>query len=226
MPGIAKAARKPLPRGPVLASWIPGGHALHLNKTIRQRIRRQFDPRGIFLNIPYSRRYSDLEVAILSTLTAYHMTPRMARERMRMEIRLLKIVELMLTCRYGLTDVSYATRMNMPLELGLLLAFGKETFVMSRRRYSALRTASDLNFCDIHYHEGSVRRLMDGLSRWVEEVCSPRRFFTTRELLRRYRRWKQIRQKLGDIFDRLKPEEIAKLVEVAQEEFKMELFES
>jgi hypothetical protein len=55
----------------------------------------------------------------------------MARDQSRPETRLTKIVELMLSCPYGLTDLSYVKRMNMPFELGLLLAFGKENFVTS-----------------------------------------------------------------------------------------------
>src|SRR5574341_1115027 len=119
---------------------IPPEQPLHLSQTIRSRIRREFDPYGIFLNIPYSRRYSGLEVVIMSTVTAYGLTPRMARERTRTEIRLLKITELMLSCKFGFTDLSYVTRMNMPLELGMLLAFGKETFIASGKRYAALKT--------------------------------------------------------------------------------------
>ncbi len=144
----------------------------------------------------------------------------MARERSRLEIRLLKIAELMLTCRYGLTDLSYVTRMNMPLELGLLLAFGKETFITSRRRYSALRTVSDLNFGDIHYHEGSVHRLIVALSGWIEETCSVKRV-TIPTLLRRYRVWRSFREYLGkEDFDKLKPQELTKLFGVAKDESK------
>lgn len=221
----AGAAKSRLPRSLFVTTWIGSSHPLHLSRAVLERIRKNFDPRAIFLNIPYSRRYSNLEVAIISTVTAYGMRPRMARERIRMEIRMLKIVELILSCQYGLTDLTYAMRMNMPLELGLLLAFGRETFVMSRRRYSALRAASDLNFCDIHYHEGSVRSLIAGLSAWLEEVYYPKDL-TVRALLRRYRRWKKIREALGDMFDRLKPEQIAKLVELVEKPFAMKLLES
>ncbi len=147
------------------------------------------------------------------------MTPHMARERTGMEIRLLKIVELMLSCKYGLTDLSYVRRMNMPLELGLLLAFGKETFVMTAQRYSALRTISDLNFCDIH-HQQSIRRLIVGLSRWID-YSSMR--LTTSTLFQRYRRLRQICEK---DFDRLTPQEIARLLGVAGDEFKMILSET
>ena len=206
----------------ILPSWIPPDQPLYLNLAIRRRIRREFDPTGIFLNIPYSDRYSSLEVAIISTVTAYGLTPRMARERSRTEMRLLRIAELILTCQYGLTDLSYITRMNIPLELGLLLAFGKETFIASSRRYGALRTISDLNFSDIHYHEGRVRKLIVTLSRWIEQNCSKKRLKTD-TLLQRYRRLRRLRQSLGDDFDRLRPQEISRLLGVAADEFQMRL---
>lgn len=207
---------------PLLPAWIPSTHALHLSQAVQQRIRREYDPHSIFLNIPYSERYTSLEVAILSTVTAYDLTPRLARERRRMETRLLRIVELMFTCRFGLTDLSYVHRMNMPLELGLLLGFGKESFVMSGKRYGALRTISDLNFTDIFYHEGRVRQLIQGLSLWIEHNCSSKRI-TLETLLRRYRRFRRIRRTLGENFDRLRPQEIKALVEVAQDEFQITL---
>jgi len=209
-------------RRPILPSWISSDQPLHLNSTIRRRILREFDPAGIFLNIPYSRHYTNLEVAIISTVTAYGLLPRMARERLRMEMRLLKIAELVLACNYGFTDLSYLTRMNMPLELGLLLAFGKETLVVSRSRYSALKTISDLNFADIHYHEGRIRKLIVTLSRWIEQTCSRKRL-RTETLLRRYRQLRRVRRSLGDDFDRLKAGEVSKLLGVAEDEFRMKL---
>jgi len=219
---LAQGQRRTSTRRLVLPSWIPPDQPLYLNQAIRRRIRRDFDPAGIFLNIPYSNRYSNLEVAIISTVTAYGLTPRMARERSRTEARLLKIAELILTCTYGFTDLSYVTRMNMPLELGLLLAFGKETFIASQRRYGALRTISDLNFSDIHYHEGRIRKLIVALSRWIEQNCSRKRL-TTETLLQRYRRLRLLRQSLGDDFDRLRPQEISRLLGVVEDEFDMRL---
>lgn len=217
---------KPQPRlsrrRPILPSWISSDQPLYLNPAIRRRISHRYNPRGIFLNIPHSDRYTKLEIAIVSTVTAYGLTPRMARERLRTEVRFLKIIELMLTCAYGFTDLSYLTRMNMPLELGLLLAFGKETFVASHGRYTALATISDLNFTDIHYHDGGIRRLVVALSRWIEQTCSRKRI-RTGTLLQRYRQLRRLRSALGDDFDRLRPEEISKLLGVAKDEFRMQL---
>lgn len=194
--GSALPARGARKRKPLVPTWIPADHPLFLNKLVRARIRRSFDPRGIFLNIPYGPAYSKFEIAIISTVTAYGITPRMARERTRMEVRLHRIVELMLGCSYGLTDLSYPRRMNMPLELGLLPVFGKDSFVMTASGHSALRTISDLNFCDPHQHGGSVRRLIAGLSRWIEQNCSPKRL-KAKTLLGRYRRLSEIRERLG-----------------------------
>ena len=219
---MPQGQQRTLARRLVLPSWFPPDHPLYLNQAIRRHIRREFDPTGIFLNIPYSERYSNLEVAIISTVTAYGLTPRMARERSRMEVRLLKITELILTCNYGFTDLSYITRMNMPLELGLLLAFGKETFIASGKRYAALRTISDLNFADIHYHEGRIRKLIVTLSRWIEQNCSKKRLMTG-TLLQRYRHVRQWRESLGDDFDKLTPQEITRLLGVAEDEFQMRL---
>lgn len=202
----------------VIPSWIAADHPLHLNATIRKRILREFDSSGIFLNIPYSKGYSTLEMAIVSTVTAYDLTPHMARERTRMEVRVQKIVELMLTCHYGLTDLSYVRRMNMPLELGMLLAFGKETFVMTSQQYAALKTVSDLNFCDIHHHGKTISRLISGLSRWIEQNCSQKRL-RTKTLVQRYKRLREIRQRLGQDFNRLPPQAIAKLLGVVKDEF-------
>jgi hypothetical protein len=112
--------------------------------------------------------------------------------------------------------------MNMPLELGLLLAFGKETFVTSGKRYGALKTISDLNFADIHYHENQVGRLIQGLSLWIEETCSSKRIAHD-TLLRRYKRLRQIRRVLGPDFDRLYPQEVSDLLGVARDEFKLML---
>jgi hypothetical protein len=206
----------------ILPSWIPCDQPLYLNRSICDRIRRDFDENGIFLNIPYGERYSRLEVAIISTVTAYGLRPKMARQRLRLEVRLLKIAEMMCTCRYGLTDLSYVKRLNMPLELGMLLAFGKETFITSRKPYGALKSISDLNFSDIHYHRGSPRELIVWLSRWIEQICSRKRF-STRTLLRRYRRLWRIRRDLGKDFDKLLPQEITKFLDVQREELRLRL---
>ncbi|HKB71634.1 MAG TPA: hypothetical protein VKH46_12380 [Thermoanaerobaculia bacterium] len=195
---------------------------MHLSAEEQRDIKDGFDAKGIFLNIPYSPRYSNLEIAILSTVTAYDLVPYMAKDRSSLEIRIQKIARMMLQCRFGLSDLSYALRLNMPLELGLQLAWGKEVFVVTRKRYRNLRSISDLNFADIHAHEGSPDKLIRDLSRWLEQNCSDRRL-SDKRLIERYRRWMSIRRSLGSDFDRLNPKEIAAMIDIAKDEFGLEL---
>lgn len=116
---------------PLIPDWFPSSHPLNLPQSARRAIARDFNPDAVFLNIPYSRRYTNLEVAMISTLTAYGLVPQMAKTRVGLEVRLHKIAALMLGCGYGVTDLTYVRRMNMPLELGVLLAWSKHTFVAS-----------------------------------------------------------------------------------------------
>lgn len=85
--------RPPQHRLPRTQYFVPVGfthfHPCHLNAADRARIRRRFNPRGIFLNIPYAAAYTQLELATISTATAYELTPMMARQRDTFEIRFL-----------------------------------------------------------------------------------------------------------------------------------------
>jgi hypothetical protein len=182
----------------------------------RGRIRRHFDRRGIFINIPYAEAYTSLELAIISTATAYGLTPKMARQRAAFEVRFRRIWEMILNCAYGFTDLSYVTRMNMPLELGLMLALGKNCFITGRARYSGLRSISDLNLGDIHYHEGRTLRLITDFSRWIEQNCS-RRHIEISKLVNRFRVVTWMRDYLGsNEFDRLTPTELSAMVRSAE----------
>jgi hypothetical protein len=196
--------------------WIPPDSPITLSNAIRDRISREYDATGVFLNIPFDDRYSALEMAITSTLTAYGLTPHIAKERRRVEVRLFKIVELMLTCRYGITDLSMPNRMNMPFELGLLLGFGRETFLMSSKRYSALQSISDMNFCDVYYHENKSESLISGLSQWIERTCSKKQI-STRTLIRRFEVLKAAKKSLGEDYYKLRIDQIKSLLGIAQE---------
>jgi hypothetical protein len=127
---------------PLIPDWFPDHHPFYLPASVAARVERDFNPARIFLNIPYAAKYSSLEVAVLSTATAYDLEPIMSKEKLRLEVRMRKIVELILSSRFGFTDLTYSRRMNMPFELGLLLAWGKETFVISSRPTSTVRARS------------------------------------------------------------------------------------
>ncbi len=211
--------------GPLVPNWFPDHHPFYVSDPTALRVSQNFQPNRIFLNIPYSSKYSNLEAAVLSTATAYGLHPCMAKEESRLEVRMRKIVELILTCQYGFTDLSYAGRMNMPFELGILLAWGKETFVISSRRTRTIKALSDLNFGDIEFHEGKARLLIEKFSKWIERTASSKRLKSS-TLLTRYRRWLAIRRSLGRDFDRLSPAQLAKLVGVAEDAFSLRFSET
>lgn len=215
MTGLPKHNKNRARGGAATLPWIAPDSPIGLGDAIRDRVLRDYDENGVFLNIPFDDQYSLLEMAIVSTLTAYGLTPRIAKERRRVEVRLLKIVELMLTCKYGVTDLSAPDRMNMPFELGLLLGFGRETFLMSGQEHSALRSISDMNFCDVYYHENSCERLILGLSQWIERSCSKRQI-SHRILVRRFEGLRVARKTLGEDYHKLRPHQIASLLGIAQ----------
>jgi hypothetical protein len=162
-------------------------HPAYLPASLRRQIRRRFDPRGIFLNIPYAPRCTRLELAIVSTATAYGLRPVLAKQQV---------------------VFSYEKRMNMPFELGIMIALGKDCFVVSQRRYSGLASISDLNLGDIHYHECDPLALIGAFSRWIESNCSRRRL-AHRLLAERYAAFVRLRRAVGqDDFDRLTLQEI------------------
>ena len=99
--GQAKRPKALIPR------WFPASHPLSLSPGAQDELKREFDPQGIFLNIPYADRYTNLELAILATVTAYGLVPRMAKARVGLEVRLQKIARLILSCAYGITDLTY-----------------------------------------------------------------------------------------------------------------------
>ncbi len=159
----------------------------------------------------------------MSTATAYGLVPVMAKQRSRFEVRLRKLLELIYSCGFSLTDLSYSDRMNMPLELGVMLAVGKNCFIVSKRRYSALRSVSDLNLGDIAYHEGQPRRLIRDFANWIEHNCSRRRI-SLGELEARYEAFVRLRKFLGrDEFDRRSPQEIAAMLKAVRSRLNLRL---
>ncbi len=221
---MSRRLRNQLPRTRcVLPTGFSVFHPAYLPPSLRRQIRNRFDRRGIFLNIPYAADYSKLEIAIISTVTAYGLNPVMAKQRVRFDIRFVRILEMVTTCAFGFTDLSYPTRMNMPLELGLMLALGKNSFIAGKRRYSAHASISDLNLGDIRYHEGRPRDLIRDFSRWIETNCSRKRI-TLKELIERYETFMELRKYLGvEEFDRLSPQEIFEVLQSARRRFKLRI---
>lgn len=125
---------------------------------------------GVFLNIPYDRRFQELYHAYLIGLKAFGLSPRAALELPASRRRLDRIQEHIRGCRYSIHDLSRVQldpvpprtpRFNMPFELGLTLGQVErgrarhQWFVFEERPWRLLKSLSDLGGTDPYIHGGS-----------------------------------------------------------------------
>lgn len=133
--------------------------------------------RNVFINCPFDNEYRPLLQALTFAVTACGFTPRSALEAEDSgDIRILKILDIIEQCSYGIHDISrtesfsaprpdgspeWLPRFNMPLELGLFMGakrFGNKQ--QQRKNYLIFDTAphrfqqfiSDLAGQDVKAH--------------------------------------------------------------------------
>ncbi len=84
------------------------------------------DPKAVFVNVPFDATYEPLFVTLVGTLVFLGQKPRCVLEvREKGDGRLIRILDLMRTCRMSVHDLSRTgtpVRFNMPFELGLASA--------------------------------------------------------------------------------------------------------
>lgn len=131
-------------------------------------ITKYFTPSRVFVNIPYYKTYKPFEDAICATLVAYDLEPVLVKEEIPGAARICRICRLMLSCKYGITDISYSTH-NIPFELGLLLAFGKHTIILYREKHKYQKKFSDLQYRDPLVYEKKPRELIKKLSNSINQ---------------------------------------------------------
>lgn len=121
------------------------------------------DPKGVFINAPFDRSYEPLFVTLVGTLVFLGQEPHCVLEiRETGEGRLARIIDLMLSCRMSIHDLSrMSARFNMPYELGLASAIKHlypndyEIFVLDSKSYRIDRTLSDYKGRDPLIHNGT-----------------------------------------------------------------------
>ena len=133
------------------------------------------EPDSVFLNIPYDQRFSRLYRAYIVGLVELGLTPKATLGIPGGRNQLERIFDLIQTCRYSLHDLSRVEldrtppptpRFNMPLELGLAIAWeklhaGRHTwFVYETVNRRAQKSISDLNGVDFNIHDGSPEGVM------------------------------------------------------------------
>ena len=130
---------------------------------------------SVFINCPFDDDYKPILRAIVYAIYRCGFYPQTALdEDDGTEIRLLKIIRKMKSCRYGIHDLSRIElnaanfpRFNMPFELGLAVAWEKSNptkhnwFVFEAKAYLVQRSLSDLNGRAVQSIDVPVKRLDD-----------------------------------------------------------------
>ena len=138
--------------------------------------------RFIFINCPFDSEYRPLFEAIVFAIYACGFVPRCSLEDGDSgRLRLLKIIDLIDQCAYGVHDISRTEldantqlpRFNMPFELGLALG-RKHTsdgrprlLIFDREAYRYQKFLSDLAGCDPCSHNCSPIEAIIAIRDWL-----------------------------------------------------------
>jgi hypothetical protein len=150
---------------------------------------RGFFEDSVFINCPFDDNYRTLLKPLIFTIRHCGLLPRIASERLdSSEIRLDKIIELILDCHYSIHDLSRIRsekrgeyyRLNMPLEIGLDLgckAFhrdgkyqNKKFLLLEGERFSTQKALSDLSGVDVKCHNNEPEQLVEVVRTWFVET--------------------------------------------------------
>jgi hypothetical protein len=138
----------------------------------------QPNPIAVFLNIPYDEEFRSLYLAYIVGLSQLGFDPFLTSGIAGGDRRLDRILALIQNCRYSIHDLSRVElsasppatpRFNMPLELGLTIAWAK----LNPRRHTWFlwestprrlhKSMSDLDGTDPYIHSGTVEGILSEL---------------------------------------------------------------
>ncbi len=137
------------------------------------------EPKWVFLNIPYDDRFKNLYIAYIVGLIELGLTPKATLAIPGGTNRLDRIFALIRQCGYSIHDLSRVEldrippptpRFNMPLELGLAIAWQKLNpamhtwFVCESVNRRGQKSISDLNGTDFNIHDGTPEGVIRELS--------------------------------------------------------------
>lgn len=133
--------------------------------------RRQSNVKAVFLNLPYDRKFKDLYLAYIVGVSALGLVPH-ATLGIPGDLRLDRIFSLIQSCKYSIHDLSRVEvdagpprtpRFNMPLELGLAIAWRRlgspshSWFVFESQSRRAEKSCSDISGTDVYIHDAEVQ---------------------------------------------------------------------
>jgi len=161
---------------------------------------RQSDVKAVFLNIPYDDKFKHLYLAYIVGLSALGLVP-FATLGIPGDRRLDRIFSLIQSCEYSIHDLSRVQvdagpprtpRFNMPLELGLAIAWKQvgapshSWFVFESQLRRAEKSCSDISGTDVYVHDAEVqgvfRELRNALVRPHNQPTVPQMFAIYQEL--------------------------------------------
>jgi hypothetical protein len=142
---------------------------------------------SIFINCPFDDDYKPILRAIVYAIYRCGFYPQTALdEDDGTELRLLKIIRKMKSCRYGIHDLSRIElntanfpRFNMPFELGIFFGakfFGndgqkrKNALILERQKYTYQQYISDLNGIDTKAHNNDPMTALKRVHGWLNTV--------------------------------------------------------
>lgn len=140
---------------------------------------------NVFINCPIDELYAPLFNAIVFTIHMVGFRPRCSRENDSGD-RLIKILEIIATCKYGIHDISRTQldknklpRFNMPFELGIDLGYqycGKAKYktkvhlILDTHRYRYQKFISDLAGRDPFAHHNSPKQVIRIVRNWLRNA--------------------------------------------------------
>jgi len=170
--------------------------------------RPRVEPNSVFLNIPYDKKFQPLYLAYIVGLTELGLTPKATLAIPGGVARLDRIFSLIQQCGYSVHDLSRVEldrtppptpRFNMPVELGLAIAWAKLNpnrhtwFVCESVNRRGQKSVSDLNGTDFNIHDGTpegvMRKLANAFVRRVDRTTVP-------QMMRSYMKIKRVLPKI------------------------------
>lgn len=136
------------------------------------------NPNAVFLNIPYDQEFAKLYVAYIVGIYQLRLVPFLTSGISGGERRLDRILALIQSCCYSIHDLSRVEmsvtppatpRFNMPLELGISIAWAKiqpkrhTWFLWESTPRRVQKSMSDLDGTDPHIHCGTVEGVLSEL---------------------------------------------------------------
>jgi DNA-binding NtrC family response regulator len=140
--------------------------------TKKEEIIRNYSPRRVFVNIPYSDVYAEHESTIRSLLEDYGLVPVFSKDFLEPGMLLCNVCKLIQTCKYGITDISESGT-NVFYELGLMHAVGVHCAILKDHRSKMMSDIGGILFLEYTNMQNLRQKLEFWIQSQVKEAIVP-----------------------------------------------------